>query len=124
MSDHTRADEGEGREPGQMTMQTSDQVAGEAREKLADKIAGVALDLNYSDALVGIITRCNLPMILAALRAQPERGAEEMRERAAACAEDPNQWLRYWNAKPFNATIATAIRALPLHPAKDEGGGR
>lgn len=112
-------------------MQTTDQVAGEAREKLADEaLARIADEIEQN-----LREHPNRPMkrmlltdevwsaVAAALRAQPERGAEEMRERAAACAEDPNQWLRYWNGKPFNATIAAAIRALPLHPAKDEGGG-
>jgi hypothetical protein len=157
-------------------MQTTDQVVGEAREKLDEseiiRIMREELDWPEAGDPDGATadTLARIAKRLAALRAQPERGAEEMREPPPGLlmsmamrydhglgmpgyydqeifqlAGSPAHILRLesalitmrqlWeevtgngfyklSAEADYAARLAKLRALPLHPAKDEGGAR
>lgn len=159
-------------------MQTSEQVAGEAREKLDEVVDLIVKAMPFVETSFGTPLRCLTnatprelaEQITAALRAQPERGAEEMREPSPGLlmsmamrydhglgmpgyydqeifqlAGSPAHILRLesalitmrqlWeevtgngfyklSAEADYAARLAKLRALPLHPAKDDGGGR
>jgi hypothetical protein len=99
------------------------------RMALADKIEAWLAGSFYKpgdmpsssmQASIGGLVCQHMPMILAALRAQPERAAADMRERVVEQPFHPGRWI---NGDGFSCpTKEEAIRALPLSPA-GEGGG-
>lgn len=73
---------------------------------------------------LAVLTRANLPLILAALRAEPARGEEEMRERCLQAVHGAFVPMSASASDAFTERgIGLAIAAIRALPASHEGGG-